>query len=120
MKNSGQFFLGAAIGFVAGALVSYFLDKENRTAFAKQVNDTADKAKESVIEGYYEAKERYEKYRDALKKSAEKIGNNVEDFIEDTSEKTRKAINATGEKAQKAFNSVSEKVKEARGEEKNK
>lgn len=99
MNNTGRFALGAAIGLLVGSAVAYFWDAERRRTFVKSVNDTADKAKDSVVEGYYEAKERYEKYRDALKKRAEKLGDDVEEVVDKVAQKTKKAIDTGADKA---------------------
>lgn len=82
MSSSGKFAFGATIGLILGGALVYFSDKEKRKNFVDNVSKTADKAKSSVVEGYYEAKERYEKYRDLLKRKAEEVGESVSDFIE--------------------------------------
>ena len=48
-------------------------------------NSTADKVKDSVVEGYYEAKHRYQKYRRKLKGA-------TEDLVEEMGEKYDEAL----------------------------
>ncbi len=73
MKDGFKFGLGVAIGAAIGAAIAYFADKEKRDNFVDSVSSAADKARDSVVEGYYEAKEKYYKYRDKLKRESSQI-----------------------------------------------
>lgn len=113
MNSTGKFALGAAIGLLVGSALAYFSDREKRKAFVKGVGETADKAKASVVEGYYEAKEQYEKYRDMLKQKASEVGESVAEFVENSSEKAKATIEKGAENAKLALSQGAKKVKEA-------
>lgn len=73
MKSEVKFGLGIAIGVALGAAIAYFSDKEKRDSFVDDVMTTADKARDSVVEGYYEAKAKYNQYRNKLKRESKDI-----------------------------------------------
>lgn len=73
MKSEVKFGLGIAIGVALGAAIAYFSDKEKRNSFVDDVMTTADKARDSVVEGYYEAKAKYNQYRNKLKKEIQEV-----------------------------------------------
>ncbi|PVZ15082.1 YtxH domain-containing protein [Porphyromonas loveana] len=85
MNSQGKFSLGVLVGLAVGATVAYFADREKRTRFVEDFNSTADKVKDSVVEGYYEAKHRYQKYRRKLKGA-------TEDLVEEMGEKYDEAL----------------------------
>ena len=53
MSSQGKFSLGLLVGLAIGAAAAYFADREKRTRFVEDINSTADKVKDSVVEGYY-------------------------------------------------------------------
>ena len=78
MKSEVKFGLGIAIGVALGAAIAYFSDKEKRNSFVDYVMTTADKARDSVVEGYYEAKAKYNQYRNKLKKEIQEVEENID------------------------------------------
>ena len=78
MKTEVKFGLGIAIGVALGAAIAYFSDKEKRNSFVDDVMTTEDKARDSVVEGYYEAKAKYNQYRNKLKKEIQEVEENID------------------------------------------
>ena len=78
MKSEVKFGLGIAIGVALGAAIAYFSDKEKRNSFVDDVMTTADKARDRVVEGYYEAKAKYNQYRNKLKKEIQEVEENID------------------------------------------
>lgn len=78
MKSGVKFGLGIAIGMAVGAAIAYLADKDKREDLLDSVSTAADKARDSVVEGYYEAKEKYYKYRDRLKKEGARIMDSID------------------------------------------
>ena len=78
MKSEVKFGLGIAIGVALGAAIAYFSDTEKRNSFVDDVMTTADKARDSVVEGYYEAKAKYNQYRNKLKKEIQEVEENID------------------------------------------
>lgn len=78
MKSEVKFGFGIAIGVALGAAIAYFSDKEKRNSFVDDVMTTADKARDSVVEGYYEAKAKYNQYRNKLKKEIQEVEENID------------------------------------------
>ncbi|MBB6276278.1 YtxH domain-containing protein [Porphyromonas circumdentaria] len=81
MKGGFKFGLGVALGAAIGAAIAYFADKEKRDSFVDSVSSAADKARDSIVEGYYDAKEKYYKYRDKLKKESSQILKDVNERV---------------------------------------
>ena len=77
MKSEVKFGLGIAIGVDLGDAIAYFSDKEKRNSFVDDVMTTADKARDSVVEGYYEAKAKYNQYRNKLKKEIQEVEEDI-------------------------------------------
>lgn len=98
MKNSGKLAIGIAIGMAIGSAIAYFSDRENRKCFVDNVTEATDKARDSVVEGYYEAKEKYYKYRDMLKKQAGDFVEEAGDFVEEAVDKTKGMLGKGAEK----------------------
>ena len=75
------------MGLAIGAAAAYFADREKRNRFVEDINSTADKVKDSVVEGYYEAKNRYQKYRRKMKgiteDMVEEIGDKYDEVLDD-------------------------------------
>ena len=61
--SKGNFLLGLLLGAAAGAAAAYFSDRRHRQVFADNVSSTVERARDSIVEGYYEAKERYNRNR---------------------------------------------------------
>ncbi|MFC4666769.1 YtxH domain-containing protein [Falsiporphyromonas endometrii] len=78
-RNGGKFTLGLIIGAAAGAAIAYFMDQEKREHFVEGVSYTAEKMKDGIVEGYYDAKERYIKYKNKLTRSTEDLISKIED-----------------------------------------
>lgn len=85
MSSEGKFSLGLLVGLAVGAAAAYFADREKRARFVDDFNSTTDKMKDSVVEGYYEAKNRYQKYR-------QKVKGLTEDLIDEIDEKYDEVI----------------------------
>ena len=83
MSSQGKFSLGLLVGLAIGAAAAYFADREKRTRFVEDINSTADKVKDSVVEGYYEAKNRYQKYRRKMKGITEDMGDKYDEVLDD-------------------------------------
>ena len=87
MSSQGEFSLGLLVGLAIGAAAAYFADREKRTRFVEDINSTADKVRDSVVEGYYEAKNRYQKYRRKMKgiteDMVEEIGDKYDEVLDD-------------------------------------
>lgn len=86
MANSnggGKFALGLLIGAAVGAAVAYFSDRSKRERFADDFSCTVDRARDSIVEGYYEAKDRYDRYRKRLSHETEELLSEVRDEIND-------------------------------------
>ena len=77
MKSEVKFGLGIASGGALGAAIAYFSDKEKRNSVVDDVMTTADKARDSVVEGYYEAKAKYNQYRNKLKKEIQEVEEDI-------------------------------------------
>lgn len=82
-NNNGKFLLGMLIGAAAGAAAAYFADREKRERFADEVGSRVDKARDSLVEGYYEAKDRYNEYRHRLGNRTEQLLSDVQQELED-------------------------------------
>ncbi|WP_329905060.1 YtxH domain-containing protein [Porphyromonas pogonae] len=82
MANSnGKFAIGVAVGALIGAVAAYFSDRNKRERFVDDMSCTADKVKDSVVEGYYDAKDKYMKYRNKLVKDTEDLIDEIEDEL---------------------------------------
>ena len=87
MSSQGKFSLGLLVGRAIGAAAAYLADRDKCTRFVEDINSTADKVKDSVVEGYYEAKNRYQKYRRKMKgiteDMVEEIGDKYDEVLDD-------------------------------------
>ena len=61
--SNGNFVLGILIGAAAGAAAAYFSDR---------------RARDSIVEGYYEAKDRYNRYRNKLTEETNDLLDEIE------------------------------------------
>ena len=82
-NNNGKFFLGLLIGAVGGALATYFAERNKRESFANDLSSTLDRTRDSLVEGYYEAKDRYNEYRNRLSNRSADIIADVQREVED-------------------------------------
>lgn len=82
-NNNGKFFLGLLIGAVGGALAAYFSDRSKRESFANDFSSTLDRTRDSLVEGYYEAKDRYNEYRNRLSNASADIVAEVQKEVDD-------------------------------------
>lgn len=64
--SNGSFLLGVLVGLAGGAAAAYFSDRRKREAFSDNVSSAVERTRDSIVEGYYEAKERYQRYRNKL------------------------------------------------------
>lgn len=79
-KRSGLA-LGLVIGAAIGAAIAYLSDKDKRETFVDDCLSTADRAKDTLIEEYYNAKAKYEFYRNKLRNKSEEIIEELEDQV---------------------------------------
>lgn len=81
MANStGKFTLGLLFGAVAGAVATYFSDKDKRERFSEDFSEGVERAKDTLLENYEEAKVRYYKARKRLMKETEGLLKEAEEF----------------------------------------
>ena len=76
--SNGNFVLGILIGAAAGAAAAYFSDRRNREAFADNFSSSVERARDSIVEGYYEAKDRYNRYRNKLTEETNDLLDEIE------------------------------------------
>ncbi len=79
-NSSGKFTLGLLFGAVVGAVATYFSDKEKREQFSEDFASGVDKAKDTLLENYEEAKVRYEKARRRLRKETDELLESAEEY----------------------------------------
>ena len=103
MNNSSKFALGSAIGIAIGTAIGYLLNRDNRRQLVDNVRGVADKTRDSVVEGYYDAKEKYYELRDKLKREGADFVDDAEEFVE---EKAKDGKKATEELMDKAANKL--------------
>lgn len=82
-KGGGKFFLGLLLGAAAGAAAAYFADRNKREQFAEELGSRVDKARDSLVEGYYEARDRYNEYRGRLSNSADQMLSDIQQELDD-------------------------------------
>lgn len=82
-NNNGKFLLGILIGAAAGAAAAYFSDRSRRERFADEVGSRVDRARDSLVEGYYEAKDRYNEYRNRMGSSTSQLLSDVQQELDD-------------------------------------
>ncbi len=90
MANStGKFTLGLLLGAAAGFVATYFSDKDKRDRFSEDFSEGVERAKDTLLDNYEEAKVRYEKARKRLMKETEELLDEVgelEDLREEIAE----------------------------------
>lgn len=77
--SNGNFFLGLLIGLAGGAAAAYFSDRRKREVFSDNVSSAVERTRDSIVEGYYEAKERYQRYRNRLTEETNDLLDEVEE-----------------------------------------
>lgn len=82
-NSNGKFLLGLLVGAAAGAVAAYFADKNRRERFTEEVSSRVDKARDSIVEGYYEAKDRYNQYRNRLSSDTNQLLSDVQQELDD-------------------------------------
>lgn len=82
-NNSGKFALGLIIGGIIGAAAAYFSDKEKRERFGDDFSSTVDRTRDRLVEGYYEARDRYQQYRSRLSSETEQLIADVSQELDD-------------------------------------
>lgn len=82
-NDNGKFLFGLLIGAAAGLAAAYFADRNRRERFTDEVSSTLDKARDSIVEGYYEAKDRYQQYRNRLSSNANQLLSDVQQELND-------------------------------------
>lgn len=82
-NNGGKFLFGLILGAVAGAAAAYFSDRSKRERFADELGSRVDRARDSIVEGYYEAKDRYNQYRNRLSDSTEQMLSDIQQELDD-------------------------------------
>lgn len=82
-NGSGKFALGLLLGAVFGAVAVYLSDKNKRETLVDDLSSTVDRTRDSLIEGYYEAKNRYNEYRERISGNADRLIAEVREELED-------------------------------------
>lgn len=82
-RGGGRFALGLLIGAAVGAAAAYFADRGRREKFADDFSSTVDRARDTLVEGYYEAKDRYQQYRNRLTGDTEQLIADVREELND-------------------------------------
>lgn len=82
-NNNGKFLFGLLLGAAAGAAAAYFADRNKRERFADELGSRVDRARDTLVEGYYEAKDRYNEYRNRLSTSSEQLLSDIQHELED-------------------------------------
>lgn len=83
MASNGRFALGLLIGAAVGAAAAYFADRKKRERFVEDFSSTVDRARDTIVEGYYEAKDRYNHYRNRLAGDTERLLTDVRQELND-------------------------------------
>lgn len=86
MANSnagGKFALGLLIGAAVGAAVAYLSDRNKRETFVDDLSSKVDRARDGLVEGYYEARNRYNQYRSRLATTTEELMADVREELND-------------------------------------
>ena len=77
--SNGNFLLGLFIGLAGGAAAAYFSDRRKREVFSDNVSSAVERTRDSIVEGYYEAKERYQRYRNKLTDEAQDLLDEIDE-----------------------------------------
>lgn len=82
-NDSGKFAFGLILGGIIGAAVAYFSDRDKRDRFSEDLSSTVDRTRDRLVEGYYEAKDRYQQYRQRLSSDTEQLIAEVREELDD-------------------------------------
>lgn len=86
MANSdggSKFALGLLLGAAVGAAIAYFSDKSKRERFSDDFSSTVDRARDGMIERYYDVRDRYHQYKGNLQDTAAEVLDDVREEIAD-------------------------------------
>lgn len=108
MNNTGRIALGIALGAAIGAAITYLSDRDKRDRLYDDLSTTADRTRDTLVEGYYEAKDRFETYRDKLQKRGEEF---AEEEVEEQFDETVDKAKETASKAKETVNEAKKAVK---------
>ena len=106
MNNTGRIALGLALGAAIGAAIPYLSDRDKRDRLYDDLSTTADRTRDSLVEGYYEAKDRFETYRDKLQKRGAKFAEEVEEQFDETVDKAKETASKAKETVEEAKKAV--------------
>ena len=106
MNNTGRIVLGLTIGAAIGAAITYLSDRDKRDRLYDDLSTTADHTRDSLVEGYYEDKDRFETYRDKLQKRGEKFAEEVEEQFDETVDKAKETASKAKETVEEAKKAV--------------
>lgn len=106
MNNTGRIALGLALGAAIGAAITYLSDRDKRDRLYDDLSTTADRTRDSLVEGYYEAKDRFETYRDKLQKRGAKFAEEVEEQFDETMDKAKETASKAKETVEEAKKAV--------------
>ena len=106
MNNTGRIALGIALGAAIGAAITYLSDRDKRERLYDDLNTTADRTRDTLVEGYYDAKDKFETYRDKLMKRGEYLAEDLEEDFEDTVEKAKETVGKAKETVSEAKKAV--------------
>ncbi len=107
MNNTGRIALGIAIGAAIGSAITYLSDRDKRDQLYDDLSTTADRTRDTLVEGYYEAKDRFETYRDKLRKRSKDFAEEVEEQFDETIGKAKE----TASKAKETLDEAKKAVK---------
>lgn len=82
MSKSSKVTLGVAIGIAIGAAIAYLSDRERREELYDTLSTSADRGRDALVEGYYEAKDKFYTYRDRLRKRSEEFIDGAADMAD--------------------------------------
>lgn len=74
--------IGIIIGAALGAAATYLSNEKNRKNLCDNLKDVSDKAQDSLIEAYNNAKEQYNKYRNKLACQTEDYTSAIEEVLD--------------------------------------
>ncbi len=94
-NSSGKFTLGLLLGAAAGVIATYFSDKDKRERFSEDFTEGVERAKDSLLENYEEAKVQYQKACKRLKKQTDELlegAEELDELVEELAEETEDTV----------------------------